>query len=109
MQSSVIMIMEFLLLPPLLARSAPAANEFIQTVPLTRGESDSYNRYSMNQLHELLTDYGPIHEAWFRSVSRPLQRASWPRPMSLAWAGSAAASAPLAEPISPPAPPTGSK
>ena len=26
---------------------------------------DSYNRYFMNQLYELLTEYGPIDEVWF--------------------------------------------
>ena len=26
---------------------------------------DDYNRYVLNQLYELLTDYGPIHEVWF--------------------------------------------
>lgn len=26
---------------------------------------DDYNEYYMNQLFELLTDYGPIHEVWF--------------------------------------------
>lgn len=28
-------------------------------------EADDYNRYFMNQLYELLTEYGPIHEVWF--------------------------------------------
>jgi alpha-L-fucosidase len=26
---------------------------------------DDYNRYFLNQLHELLTRYGPVHEVWF--------------------------------------------
>ena len=26
---------------------------------------DDYNEYFMNQLFELLTEYGPIHEVWF--------------------------------------------
>lgn len=26
---------------------------------------DDYNRYFMNQLYEILTEYGPIHEVWF--------------------------------------------
>ena len=26
---------------------------------------DDYNEYFMNQLHELLTEYGPVHEVWF--------------------------------------------
>jgi alpha-L-fucosidase len=28
-------------------------------------EADDYNRYFLNQLYELLTEYGPIHEVWF--------------------------------------------
>lgn len=28
-------------------------------------EVDDYNRYFMNQLYELLTEYGPIYETWF--------------------------------------------
>ncbi len=28
-------------------------------------EVDDYNRYMLNQLYELLTEYGPIHEVWF--------------------------------------------
>ncbi len=27
--------------------------------------ADDYNRYFLNQLYELLTEYGPIHEVWF--------------------------------------------
>jgi len=26
---------------------------------------DDYNRYYLNQLYELLTEYGPVHEVWF--------------------------------------------
>jgi alpha-L-fucosidase len=26
---------------------------------------DDYNRYFLNQLYELLTEYGPLHEVWF--------------------------------------------
>ena len=26
---------------------------------------DDYNRYMLNQLYEVLTEYGPIHEVWF--------------------------------------------
>ena len=26
---------------------------------------DDYNRYFLNQLYELLTQYGPIQEVWF--------------------------------------------
>lgn len=33
--------------------------------PVFRLETDDYNRYFMNQLYELLTEYGPIHEVWF--------------------------------------------
>ncbi|HBF33155.1 TPA: coagulation factor 5/8 type domain-containing protein, partial [Candidatus Sumerlaeota bacterium] len=28
-------------------------------------EADDYNRYFLNQLYELLTEYGPIYEVWF--------------------------------------------
>ncbi|MBP1202107.1 alpha-L-fucosidase [Duganella sp. 1411] len=28
-------------------------------------EVDDYNRYFLNQLYELLTQYGPVHEVWF--------------------------------------------
>ena len=33
--------------------------------PVISVEADDYNRYFMNQLYELLTEYGPIHEVWF--------------------------------------------
>ena len=33
--------------------------------PEFRLKADDYNRYFMNQLYELLTEYGPIHEVWF--------------------------------------------
>lgn len=33
--------------------------------PVITVEADDYNRYFMNQLYELLTEYGPIHEIWF--------------------------------------------
>jgi len=33
--------------------------------PIFTVEADDYNRYFMNQLYELLTEYGPIHEVWF--------------------------------------------
>ena len=33
--------------------------------PRFRYTLDSYNQYFMNQLYELLTDYGPIDEVWF--------------------------------------------
>jgi alpha-L-fucosidase len=28
-------------------------------------ECDDYNRYMLNQLYEMLTEYGPVHEIWF--------------------------------------------
>jgi alpha-L-fucosidase len=31
----------------------------------TYGQSNKYNQYFLNQLRELLTNYGPIHEVWF--------------------------------------------
>ena len=34
-------------------------------LPTFRLSLDDYNRYFMNQLYELLTEYGPIHEVWF--------------------------------------------
>lgn len=33
--------------------------------PVFKVEADDYNRYFMNQLYELLTEYGPVHEVWF--------------------------------------------
>jgi alpha-L-fucosidase len=33
--------------------------------PVFELKTDDYNRYFMNQLYELLTEYGPIHEVWF--------------------------------------------
>ncbi len=33
--------------------------------PTFKVKADDYNRYFMNQLYELLTEYGPIHEVWF--------------------------------------------
>ncbi|MBK1828147.1 alpha-L-fucosidase [Haloferula rosea] len=33
--------------------------------PAFQHELDDYNRYFMNQLYELLTEYGPVHEVWF--------------------------------------------
>jgi alpha-L-fucosidase len=44
---------------------------------------DDYNRYFLNQLYELLTDYGPISEVWFdganpeRSVQETYDYAAW--------------------------------
>lgn len=34
-------------------------------LPTFQVEADDYNRYFMNQLYEVLTEYGPIHEVWF--------------------------------------------
>ena len=36
-----------------------------QGAPEFKYELDDYNRYFMNQLYELLTEYGPVHEVWF--------------------------------------------
>jgi len=33
--------------------------------PVFKMKLDDYNRYFANQLYELLTEYGPIHEIWF--------------------------------------------
>ncbi len=33
--------------------------------PVFEYEVDDYNRYFLNQLYELLTGYGPVHEVWF--------------------------------------------
>lgn len=33
--------------------------------PKFKVKADDYNRYFMNQLYELLTEYGEIHECWF--------------------------------------------
>jgi alpha-L-fucosidase len=44
---------------------------------------DDYNRYFLNQLYELLTEYGPIHEVWFDganpdpSVQETYHYAAW--------------------------------
>jgi alpha-L-fucosidase len=44
---------------------------------------DDYNRYFLNQLYELLTEYGPISEVWFdganpdRSVPETYDRPAW--------------------------------
>ena len=44
---------------PLNQRSIPEGQPTFKVV------ADDYNRYFMNQLYELLTEYGPIHEVWF--------------------------------------------
>lgn len=44
---------------------------------------DDYNRYFLNQLYELLTAYGPVHEVWFDganpdpSVTQAYDYAAW--------------------------------
>jgi alpha-L-fucosidase len=46
-------------------------------------EVDDYNRYFLNQLYELLTEFGPIAEVWFdganpdRSVRETYDRQAW--------------------------------
>lgn len=46
-------------------------------------EVNDYNRYFLNQLYELLTEYGPVHEVWFDganpdpSVSETYDYAAW--------------------------------
>jgi alpha-L-fucosidase len=72
----------------------PTAPQSLQTDP-TRGrtpapgfgsytyEVDDYNRYFLNQLYELLTEYGPISVAWFDganpdpSVEQTYDYAAW--------------------------------
>lgn len=44
---------------PLKGRKPPAGK------PTFNYTVDDYNRYMLNQLYELLTEYGPIHEVWF--------------------------------------------
>ncbi len=44
---------------PLKQREAP------EHFPTFKVNADDYNRYFMNQLYEVLTEYGPIHEVWF--------------------------------------------
>ncbi len=38
---------------------------FPADAPRFEYEVDDYNEYFLNQLYELLTEYGPIHEVWF--------------------------------------------
>ncbi|MFA9216671.1 MAG: alpha-L-fucosidase [Sphingomonadaceae bacterium] len=48
-----------------------------------RYDVDDYNRYFLNQLYELLTAYGPVHEVWFDganpdpSVTEHYDYAAW--------------------------------
>jgi len=44
---------------PMKGRKAPTEK------PTFKYKVDDYNRYVLNQLYELLTEYGPIHEVWF--------------------------------------------
>lgn len=52
-------------------------------LPEFQVKADDYNRYFMNQLYELLTEYGPIHEVWFdgahpkRKGNQQYIRAEW--------------------------------
>jgi alpha-L-fucosidase len=62
---------------PARARPHPASTKsFSYTV-------NDYNRYFLNQLYELLTEYGPVHEVWFDganpdpSVSETYDYAAW--------------------------------
>ena len=45
--------------------SDPARARSVEGLPTFRHELDDYNRYFMNQLYEVLTEYGPVHEVWF--------------------------------------------
>lgn len=47
-------------------QSAPSTQRKIaKDAPVFKAKVDDYNRYFMNQLYELLTEYGDIHEVWF--------------------------------------------
>ena len=56
-------------LSPKTTRGDPApvegARPFKSDVTFEFDEIDDYNEYFLNQLYELLTDYGPIDEVWF--------------------------------------------
>lgn len=51
--------------------------------PTFNFEVDDYNRYMLNQLYEVLTEYGPIHEVWFdgahpkRKGNQQYDKAAW--------------------------------
>lgn len=51
--------------PASLAREPARVRATASGAPVFRYSLDDYNRYFMNQLYELLTEYGPIHEVWF--------------------------------------------
>ncbi len=46
-------------------RPVKGARPFKSDVTFEFDEIDDYNEYFLNQLYELLTDYGPIDEVWF--------------------------------------------
>lgn len=55
-------------LSPKTTRTIPRPVEgrpFKSDVTFTFDGIDDYNEYFLNQLYELLTEYGPIHEVWF--------------------------------------------
>lgn len=62
---------------PSTGRTAPAG------MPVFDYPVDDYNRYFLNQLYELLTEYGPVHEVWFDGAnpkpgtSQTYNRAAW--------------------------------
>ena len=43
----------------------PLPGDVPTTHPTFTFTVDDYNRYYLNQLYELLTEYGPVHEVWF--------------------------------------------
>jgi alpha-L-fucosidase len=51
--------------PDSLTTDPTRQREVAPGAPTFRLKTDHYNRYFMNQLYELLTEYGPIHEVWF--------------------------------------------
>lgn len=64
-------------------QTRPVARRAHANGPELRYEVDDYNRYFLNQLYELLTDYGPIQEVWFdganpdRTVQQTYQHTLW--------------------------------
>jgi alpha-L-fucosidase len=51
--------------PASFQKSPAKARQTAPGAPVFHYQVDDYNRYFMNQLYELLTEYGPIHEVWF--------------------------------------------